>query len=87
MFFLCTTSERIRIWGKPDICFLSVQSIYASIEGPVVLFQSLPRRNEATTQAITYSQLPITDYRSGQPTLKPLYYLDVYLWCYVQMYW
>ena len=52
--------ERIRIQGKPNICFSSVQRISDSVEDPVVLFQSLPRPNDVTTQAITYNQLPIT---------------------------
>ena len=53
--------------------------ISASVEDPVVLFRSLPRPNDITTQAITYNLLSVTDYRSAQPTLKALYSISAKL--------
>ena len=68
-FFLRTTSARIKIRGKPDNCFSSVQRISASDKDPVVLFRSLPRPNDVTTQALNYYRF--TGYRLPVWTTDP----------------
>ena len=45
---LRTTSKRIRIPGKIDICFSSVERISDSVEDPV-MFRSLLRPSDVTT--------------------------------------
>ena len=45
---LRTTSKRIRIRGKIDICFPSVERISDSVEDPV-MFRSLLRPSDVTT--------------------------------------
>ena len=70
-YSLC--GQRARESGYEVYSLISVQRIAAGVEDPVVLFRSLPHMNDVTTQTITYNQLLITDYRSGQSTLKALY--------------